>query len=105
MEQYEVLITEDAYADMEQLYNHIAHIIMAPENAAGQFNRIADAILTLETFPERYPLIDAEPMHSKGIRSMPVDNFIVFYYIKGKRVIITDVLFGASDINKHLRRL
>jgi plasmid stabilization system protein ParE len=102
MEQYEVLITEDAYADLEQLYNHIAYKIMAPENAAGQFNRIADAILTLGTFPARYPIIAAEPMHSKGMRSMPVDNYLVFYYIKSEKIIVTDVLFGASDISKHL---
>ncbi len=53
MEKYIVDITDDALADMEALYQHIAIKLQAPENAMGQYNRIADAILTLDTFPDR----------------------------------------------------
>ena len=43
MKHYTVEITNEALADMEQLYNHIAYILQAPENAMDQYNRIADA--------------------------------------------------------------
>lgn len=33
MKQYTVEITEEALADMEQLYNHIAFVLPAPDNA------------------------------------------------------------------------
>ncbi len=33
MKQYTVEITKEALADMEQLYNHIAYVLQAPENA------------------------------------------------------------------------
>ena len=49
MKQYTVEITNEALADMEQIYNHIAYALQAPENAMDQYNRIADAILTLDT--------------------------------------------------------
>lgn len=49
VKQYTVEITNEALADMEQLYNHIANVLLAPENAIGQYDRIADAILTLDT--------------------------------------------------------
>lgn len=49
MKYYTVEITNEALADMEQLYNHIAYVLQAPENAMDQYNRIADAILTLDT--------------------------------------------------------
>ena len=49
MKHYTVEITNEALADMEQLYNHIAYVLQAPENAMDQYNRIADAILTLDT--------------------------------------------------------
>lgn len=49
MKQYTVEITNEALADMDQLYNHIAYVLQAPENAMDQYNRIADAILTLDT--------------------------------------------------------
>ena len=34
---------------------------------------------------------------------MVVDNYSVFYVIKENRVIITDVLYSASDIEARLR--
>ena len=48
MKQYRVEITNQALADMEQLYNHIAYVLLAPENAMGQYNRIAEKILGLD---------------------------------------------------------
>lgn len=103
MKQYTVEITNEALADMEQLYNHIAYVLLAPENAMGQYNRIAGAILKLDTFPERFRIMDSEPEHSKGIRRMMVDNYSVFYTIKNDSVIVTDVLYSASDIESRLK--
>ena len=103
MKQYTVEITDEALADMEQIYNHIAHVLLAPENAIGQYNRIADEILKLDVFPERFRIIDSEPEYSKEIRRMPVDNYSVFYVIKENRVIVTDVLYSASDVDNRLK--
>jgi len=47
------LTTDKALSDMEEIYNYIAEQLQAPETAMGQYNRIADAIETLDTFPER----------------------------------------------------
>lgn len=103
MKQYTVEITDEALADMDQLYDHIAHVLLAPENAMGQYNRIADEILRLDIFPERFRIMDSEPEHSRGIRRMIVDNYSVFYVIKEDRVIVTDVLYSASDIDSRLK--
>ena len=54
MKSYIVEITDEALSDMEQIYNHIALNLSAPKNAMGQYNRIADEILKLDTFPERF---------------------------------------------------
>ncbi len=64
MEKYVVDITEDALADMEDLYHYIAVTLQSPENTMGQYDRIAAAILTLDTFTERFGLFDCEPEHS-----------------------------------------
>lgn len=103
MKQYAVEITDEALADMEQLYNHIAYVLQAPENAMGQYNRIADEMLKLDILPERFRVMDSEPEHSKELRRMEVDNYSVFYVIKGDRVIVIDVLYSASDIENRLK--
>ena len=86
MKQYTIDITNEALADMEQLYNHIA-----------------DEILKLDIPPERFKIMDSEPEHSKGIRRMPVNNYSVFYVIRDRAVIVTDVLYSASNIENRLK--
>ena len=103
MEQYKVEITKEALQDMEDIYNYIALELLSPENAMGQYNRIADEILTLDTFPQRYGIMDSEPEKQMELRRMLVDNYSVFYTIRGDKVIVTDVLYTASDIEARLR--
>lgn len=79
MKHYTVEITNEALADMEQLYNHIAYVLQAPENAMDQYNRIADAILTLDTMAERICIMESEPERSKEMRRLLVDNYSVFF--------------------------
>ena len=86
MKQYKVEITKEALQDMEDIYN-----------------RIADEILTLDTFPERFRIMDSEPEKRMELRRMLVDNYSVFYTIRDERVIVTDVLYTASDIEARLR--
>ena len=102
MEQYKVEITKEALQDMEDIYNYIAVELLSPENAMGQYNRIADEILTLDTFPQRYRILDSEPEKQMELRRMLVDNYSVFYTIHSDKVIVTDVLYTASDIEARL---
>ncbi len=103
MDRYVVNITDDALADIEALYEYIAKKLLAPENAMGQYNRIADAILTLDTYPDRFGLFECEPEHSMGIHSMIVHNYLVCYVVDPGVVTVTDVLYGASDVHKRLQ--
>ena len=103
MKQHKIQITDMALSDMEEIYNYIAEQLQAPETAVGQYNRIADAIETLDTVPERVRLMEAEEERALGLRQIPVDNFSVFFHIREERVIITSVLYSASDIAKRLR--
>lgn len=103
MEQYKVDITKEALQDMEDIYNYIALELLSPENAMGQYNRIADEILTLDVFPQRFRIMDSEPEKQMELRRMIVDNYSVFYTIRADKVIVTDVLYTASDIEARLR--
>jgi len=51
MRHYEVLISDKANDDMEGIYKYIAETLLAPMAAAEQYDRIADAILSLEDMP------------------------------------------------------
>ncbi|MGI5879931.1 MAG: type II toxin-antitoxin system RelE/ParE family toxin [Syntrophomonadaceae bacterium] len=103
MKQYKIQITDKALSDLEEIYNYIAEQLQTPEAAMRQSNRIANAIETLDTFPERVKLMETEEECALGLRQMLVDNFSVFFLIREERVIITNVLYSASDIAKRLR--
>lgn len=70
MKQYVVRITDRALADMEEIYNYIAIQLKAPENAMGQYNRIAEAIEGLNVFPERVKLVESELERIMGLRQL-----------------------------------
>jgi|LSQX01.2.fsa_nt_gb plasmid stabilization system protein ParE len=102
MKNHTVKITDTALADMEDIYNYIAEQLQAPENAINQYNRIAKAIEKLNSLPERIALMDSEPERSMGLRMLIVDNYSVFYIIEENAVIVTRVLYSASDIRERL---
>ncbi|MCI8687287.1 MAG: type II toxin-antitoxin system RelE/ParE family toxin [Lawsonibacter sp.] len=103
MDQYTVQMTDEALSNMEEIYRYIADKLKSSENAIGQYNRIADEILSLHIFPARYPPVDFEPERSLGLRRMLVDNYSVFYVVHGSCVIVTNVLYSASDIVQRLK--
>lgn len=103
MREYPVKITEKALGDMDGIYEYIAFNLQSPENAMGQYNRIADRVLELGFFPEKFRRVDFEPERSQGLRRMLVDNYSVFYVFKEEVVTVTRVLYSASDIEKKLK--
>ena len=103
MREYPVKITEKALGDMDGIYEYIAFNLQSPENAMGQYNRIADRVLELGFFPEKFRLVDFEQERSQGLRRMLVDNYSVFYVFKEEVVAVTRVLYSASDIEKRLK--
>ena len=103
MKQYRILITDEALNDMESIYEYIAEELLAPDTAMGQYNRIADAIETLDQMPERIKLMESEPEKTRGLRKLIVDNYAVFFIVEDDTVIVTNVLYGASDIENRLR--
>lgn len=98
-----VEITQTALADLEGIYDYIADVLLAPENAVGQYSRIADAILTLESNPERCPVFEAEPERSWRMRRMVIDNYFICYIVDPDKVTVTVVLYGASNVHARLK--
>ena len=68
MKQYDVKISHTALSDMEQIYSYIADRLLEPDTAMGQYNRIAEAIQSLNILPERCALVESEPECTQGLR-------------------------------------
>lgn len=103
MKRYKVKITQGAMQDMEDIYNYIAIDLLSPDSAMGQYDRIANEILKLDMFPKRFKIIESGPERGMELRRMLVDNYSVFYTIREDCVIVTNVLYTATDIEARLR--
>ena len=76
---YEVELSEQADSDLREIFEYIAFELQSPENASGQLDRLEEQILSLDTMPERYRKYEKEPWKSRGLRVLPVDNYVVLY--------------------------
>ena len=96
---YDVRITAQAKNDLRGIYEYIALVLLAPENAKGQLGRLESGILGLETMPFRFREYETEPWKSRGLRVMPVDNYVVFYIPSKEESIVTviRVMYSGRD--------
>ena len=76
---YEIEVSEQADSDLRGIFEYIAFELQAPENASGQLERLEEQILSLDTIPERYRKYEKEPWETRGLRVLPVDNYVVLY--------------------------
>ena len=62
------------------------------------------AIHSLEQMPMRHMLYEEEPWRSRGLRILPVDNYIVFYLPDETytTVSVIRIMYGGRDIDKQL---
>ena len=101
---YEIIITEQADDDLRGIYEYIAFQLLAPENAAGQLERLEEHIMGLEEFPEKYRQYEKEPWYSRGLRVMPVDNYVVFYIPDHNKMTVTiiRIMYCGRDVHEQL---
>ena len=101
---YEVITTDQADADLRGIYEYIAFELLSPDNAAGQLERLEEHIIGLEEFPGKFRTYEKEPWNSRGLRVMPVDNYLVFYIPNKDTGIVTviRVMYAGRDVDSQL---
>lgn len=103
MKQYRVKTADQALLDMENIYNYITEILLVPHIAMKQYDRIAEAIMGLKTFPNAHAPFDCEPERSLGMRKLYVDNYTVVFVVGEEDVTVLRVLYSLSDILARVR--
>lgn len=101
---YHVKISEQAQSDIYSIYSYIAQELKAPAAASALSERMEQAILSLSEMPERFNLYPDEPWHGSGLRKMGVANFIVFYIIQARSVVIIRVMYAGRDAKSQLKQ-
>lgn len=97
--QYNVKLTPHAIVQIQETIAYISKVLLVPETATAWADHLQKEISALNSMPARYPLIEEEPWRTRGVRKMPVKNFIVYYLIdeEKKTVWVTAVVYGRRD--------
>ena len=61
-------------------------------------------ILSLDTMPKCYQKYEKEPWKSRGLRVLPVDNYVVLYIPDSNKKVVTilRVMYAGRDIDNQL---
>lgn len=81
-------------------FSYIAYSLEARQTADRQAGRIRDAVRALDFLPERHPVVDWEPWHSRMIRRLSVNNYVVYYRVEPEQSIvkIMRIVYGGRDV-------
>ena len=101
---YEVELSEQADSDLRGIFEYISFELQALENASGQLDRLEEQILSLDTIPERYRKYEKEPWKTRGLRVLPVDNYVILYIPDSDKKVVTilRVMYAGRDIDNQL---
>ena len=101
---YEIEVSEQADSDLRGIFEYLAFELQALENASGQLDRLEEQILSLDTIPERYRKYEKEPWKSRGLRVLPVDNYVILYIPDSDKKVVTilRVMYAGRDIGNQL---
>ena len=102
--EYQIFYTNSARQDLKNIYRYISEDLVEPEIAAKLTDKIMKAIRSLDEMPQRYRLFEEEPWHSRGLRILPVNNYLVFYLLDDEKTVVTilRIIYGGRDISRQL---
>ncbi|MBT8363404.1 MAG: type II toxin-antitoxin system RelE/ParE family toxin [Deltaproteobacteria bacterium] len=90
---YKVILTQLAQKDLEQIYYYIAADSI--KNASHFVLELEKKIYSLDTFPERQPLITENEFFATDYRHLIYKKYRIIYRISEKAVFILRVIHGA----------
>ena len=101
---YKVSISEQAEQDLNDIYLYIYYELKSKTSADRISLRLRSAMEGLSQMPKKFHLFPMEPWFSRGVRSIPVGNYMVFYLVNDAdaEVLITRIVYGRRNMKKVL---
>ena len=97
---YKVIYSPEAKEDLKAIYRYIAVDLGEKGNAKSQTEKIRKKIHALNTFPEKYKVVDWHPWSEINMRQIAVNNYVVFYLADNhtRTVTVVRIFYGGRDI-------
>lgn len=94
-EKYKVIIYPAAENDLREIKKYFeTKLYISANKFLAKLNKEFDL---LESFPFAFPMVRDTYLAQLGYRMIPVDSYIVFYVVKGKKVQIHRIIYGKRN--------
>ena len=98
MEGYSVKISPAAQNDFLDVVEHLD--TQLPEEATRYYELFMDKTAMLATTPESCPLSRDPQLRLHGYRMLQIENYMVFYVIRGNTVEIRRILYARRQYDR-----
>lgn len=100
MDKYKVKVNPRAIRELDHIYEYIANVKLAPENAKEQVDRIKKAILGLENFLQSHQERNEGRYAAKGYHQLLIDNYIAIFRIDepNKTVYVVTIQYQGRNL-------
>lgn len=104
MSEWKVIVTPEFKQEFKNIYSYIAEVLLAPETAKKYTTQIINQVERLNEMPHKFSLIEKEPWHSRGLRKLIVNNYVIFYMPNEKtnEVVVFHIFYGGRNIDELL---
>ena len=98
MDEYNVKISALAQNDFLEIAEQIKSL--TPDDAEQQFDNICKKVKILTTEPESCPSARDSQLRLRGYRMLAIEDYIYFFVICGKNVIIRRILYAKKQYDR-----
>jgi addiction module RelE/StbE family toxin len=86
---YKINVTEPAEKDIDSIIEYLVTVLKASNAASQLINELEEQFGILERNPFIYELEKDEYLNEKGIRSILIMNYLIFYRINQEEKVVT----------------
>ena len=95
MDKYKVKIYPAAQMDLNNIVSYLN--TLSPQAAIRYYDLLVEKIGSLVEIPERCPFVRDIALKAKGYRYLIVENYLVFFVVKGDTVQIRRILYNKRQ--------
>lgn len=96
---YEVILTERAELELNDIYDYIANTLMEEKTANKLMNKIQNDILLLGDTPEGFAIIENNKIRGLEYRRLTINNYVAIYRVdkESKKVYVVRIIYGGRN--------
>ncbi|MBE5762946.1 MAG: type II toxin-antitoxin system RelE/ParE family toxin [Clostridiales bacterium] len=102
---YKYKFASRAKKDLDIIVNYIANTLCNKTAAIEFIQLFEEKIQIICEYPESGMLLDNTILKDTIIRKIYIDQYIAFYKMVNKRIVIVRILFGKRDLGEIIKKL